>query len=59
MAAVAKLHGLALTIDSSDPGSCVTLERDQPALIPVGTVAGPVVPGERAEQEAAAVTSGV
>jgi Histidine kinase-, DNA gyrase B-, and HSP90-like ATPase len=36
VAAVAKLHGLSLTIDSSYPGSCVTLERDQPASIPVG-----------------------
>ena len=36
VAAVAKLHGLSLTIDSSYPGSCVTLERDQPAVIPVG-----------------------
>jgi len=36
VAAVAKLHGLSLTIDSSYPGSCVTLERDQPALLPAG-----------------------
>ena len=59
VAAVAKLHGLTLTIDSSYPGSCVTLERDQPALIPVGAVAGPAVSGERAEPEVATVTSGV
>jgi signal transduction histidine kinase len=60
VAAVAKLHGLTLTIDSSYPGSCVTLERDQPALIPVvGAVAAPVVPGERAEPEVAAMSSGV
>jgi hypothetical protein len=37
VAAVAKLHGLSLTIDSSYPGSCVTLERDQPSVIPVGS----------------------
>jgi hypothetical protein len=41
---VAKLHGLSLTIDSSYPGSCVTLERDQPAAIPAGS-GGPVVSG--------------
>jgi signal transduction histidine kinase len=40
VAAVAKLHGLSLTIDSSYPGSCVTLERDQPALVPGGTAGG-------------------
>ena len=33
VAAVAKLHGLSLTIDSSYPGSCVTLERDQPSQV--------------------------
>ena len=33
VAAVAKLHGLSLIIDSSYPGSCVTLERDQPAQV--------------------------
>jgi hypothetical protein len=56
VAAVAKLHGLSLTIDSSYPGSCVTLERDQPAQVPVGAVPGPVAPGERTEPEPAALS---
>ncbi|HEY6924567.1 MAG TPA: sensor histidine kinase, partial [Steroidobacteraceae bacterium] len=33
VAAVAKLHGLSLLIDSSYPGSCVTLERDAPPQV--------------------------
>jgi signal transduction histidine kinase len=41
VAAVAKLHGLSLTIDSSYPGSCVTLERDAPASPGIG---GPALP---------------
>jgi signal transduction histidine kinase len=50
VAAVAKLHGLSLTIDSSYPGSCVTLERDQPSqmgmsapLAPPAQVVAPYV----------------
>jgi signal transduction histidine kinase len=61
VAAVAKLHGLSLTIDSSYPGSCVTLERDQPAQVMVGPVAPAALPavieGERSESEATAVSS--
>jgi signal transduction histidine kinase len=59
VAAVAKLHGLTLMIDSSYPGSCVTLERDQPVQIPAGTAAPAAIPGERAEQEVPALSSGV
>ena len=48
VAAVAKLHGLTLIINSSYPGSCVTLERDAPASQGIG---GPALPppvvGER------------
>jgi signal transduction histidine kinase len=58
VAAVAKLHGLTLTIDSSYPGSCVTLERDQPVQIPFG----PLPPSgtvERPEAETHAVSSSV
>lgn len=65
VAAVAKLHGLSLTIDSSYPGSCVTLEREQqggqvPAL-PAPASAPPAQTGtrERAEGEPHAVSSGV
>ena len=46
VAAVAKLHGLNLIIDSSYPGSCVTLERDSPAAQGIGGPP-PVVVGER------------
>ena len=41
VAAVAKLHGLTLTIDSSYPGSCVTLEREQPGQLPVAATPAP------------------
>jgi signal transduction histidine kinase len=58
VAAVAKLHGLTLTIDSSYPGSCVTLERDQTVQVPVAPAAAPDTP-ERAEADAHAVSSGV
>jgi signal transduction histidine kinase len=50
VAAVAKLHGLSLTIDSSYPGSCVTLERDQPATIPVGAGGAAAPSGARERQ---------
>jgi signal transduction histidine kinase len=46
VAAVAKLHGLTLIIDSSYPGSSVTLERDSPAAQGIGAPP-PVVVGER------------
>jgi signal transduction histidine kinase len=57
VAAVAKLHGLSLSIDSSYPGSCVKLERDQPVLVvaPAPSVAG----AEQPEAQARAVSSGV
>jgi signal transduction histidine kinase len=60
VAAVAKLHGLSLTIDSSYPGSCVTLERDQPSQVPAPAAPvalGPPAPTEteRSESEAHAV----
>jgi len=51
VAAVAKLHGLTLSIDSSFPGSCVTLERDSPLHVPL---AAPSVPGNAARDEAEA-----
>ena len=51
LAAVAKLHGLTLSIDSSFPGSCVTLERDSPLHVPL---AAPSVPGNAARDEAEA-----
>jgi signal transduction histidine kinase len=58
VAAVAKLHGLTLSIDSSYPGACVTLERDPPvqALPPAAAPAGAV---DRAESEVSAVSSSV
>jgi K+-sensing histidine kinase KdpD len=61
VAAVAKLHGLSLTIDSSYPGSCVTLEREAPSQVipqPTTSIAAPAasdVPataGERTKSEA-------
>ena len=59
VAAVAKLHGLSLTIDSAYPGSCVTLEREQPAQVPVGAADSPAIAGERtAEHEVPALSSG-
>jgi signal transduction histidine kinase len=58
VAAVAKLHGLSLTIDSSYPGSCVTLERDAPAQGAAGTVPAPMAAGERVPSEEHAVSSG-
>jgi signal transduction histidine kinase len=58
VAAVAKLHGLTLSIDSSYPGSCVTLARDQPVQVPVAGTA-PAGALERAESEAAPVSSSV
>lgn len=44
VAAVAKLHGLTLTIDSSYPGSCVTLERDALGQATVGGISPASVP---------------
>lgn len=57
VAAVAKLHGLTLSIDSSYPGSCVTLERDQPMYVSAPVPSGGAI--ERAEAEARAVSSRV
>jgi len=54
VAAVAKLHGLNLRIDSSYPGSRVTLERDQQVL--AATVA---ISAERTETETNALSSGI
>jgi signal transduction histidine kinase len=45
VAAVAKLHGLSLTIDSSYPGSCVTLERDAPPQVMPSPSPAPAVTG--------------
>jgi K+-sensing histidine kinase KdpD len=60
VAAVAKLHGLTLTIDSSYPGSCVTLERDAPALATTGGSPSPAAAaGERMATQERAVSSGV
>jgi signal transduction histidine kinase len=56
VAAVAKLHGLSLTIDPSYPGLCVTLEREQPAQL--STPEAPAIPGELAEREVHAMSSG-
>jgi signal transduction histidine kinase len=56
VAAVAKLHGLRLTIDSSYPGSCVTLESEHSAQS--ATPAPPALPGELAEPEVQAMSSG-
>jgi signal transduction histidine kinase len=53
VAAVAKLHGLTLTIDSSYPGSCVTLDREQPAQLPVAATPAP------GAEQAHALSSGV
>ncbi len=53
VAAVAKLHGLTLSIASSYPGSCVTLERDQPVQVPAPAIA----PADAPETEARAVSS--
>ncbi len=50
VAAVAKLHGLTLTIDSSYPGSCVTLEKDQPQI----GIGGPIAPSLAAASRPAA-----
>ena len=61
VAAVAKLHGLSLTIDSSYPGSSVTLERDAPASQGIGGSAlPPTVVGEREQMtsEEHALSSG-
>ena len=53
VAAVAKLHGLTLIINSSYPGSCVTLERDAPASQGIGGPAlPPAAPGEREKMTA-------
>ena len=48
VAAVAKLHGLSLVIDSSYPGSCVTLERDQPSQVLPGAPLAPPPAGSDA-----------
>lgn len=58
VAAVAKLHGLSLTIDSSYPGSCVTLERDQPGQMPALTGPATGAREQRPEPEAHALSSG-
>jgi signal transduction histidine kinase len=58
VAAVAKLHGLSLTIDSSYPGSCVTLERDQPVQVPLPALPAPEGV-ERAEAKPHAVSTSV
>jgi signal transduction histidine kinase len=58
VAAVAKLHGLSLTIDSSYPGSCVTLERDAPAQGVGGTLPAPVAAGERVRPAEHVLSSG-
>jgi signal transduction histidine kinase len=58
VAAVAKLHGLTLTIDSSFPGSCVTLERDAPTHVPLPAVPAPGN-AEQSEEEARAVSTSV
>jgi hypothetical protein len=58
VAAVAKLHGLSLTIDSSYPGSCVTLERDQPVQVAVGaSLPSPTVAAGRVDPEVHALPS--
>src|SRR6185312_7825028 len=54
VAAVAKLHGLNLRIDSSGPGSRVTLERDQQVLAATATISA-----ERTETETNALSSGI
>lgn len=58
VAAVAKLHGLTLSIDSSYPGSCVKLERDQPAPVLAAT-ATPAAAAEQPEAPARRVSSSV
>jgi signal transduction histidine kinase len=59
VAAVAKLHGLTLTIDSSYPGSCVTLERDQPGqVMPLPALPAPAAV-ERVEDDAHAISTSV
>ena len=58
VAAVAKLHGLSLTIDSSYPGSCVTLERDQPVQVSVGaSLPSPMIAPERVDPAVHALPS--
>jgi len=60
VAAVAKLHGLNLTIDSSHPGSRVTLERDAPASQGIGGSLPSPAAGEREQMtsEEHALSSG-
>ena len=58
VAAVAKLHGLTLAIDSSFPGSCVTLERDAPTHVPLPALPAPAN-AEQTEEEARAVSTSV
>ncbi len=58
VAAVAKLHGLSLTIDSSYPGSCVTLEREQLGQVPALAPPAPET-RERVEAEPRTLSPGV
>jgi signal transduction histidine kinase len=57
VAAVAKLHGLSLRIDSSFPGSCVTLERDAPVQVPLPLVPTAGAAGPAEAEEGAVSTS--
>jgi signal transduction histidine kinase len=58
VAAVAKLHGLSLTIDSSYPGSCVTLERDAPVQGSGGSLPAPLGVAKRPASEEQVLSSG-